>query len=115
MRSTSCAKVTVSGPAMSSDSGPSTTSLVPARSRKVITSRPSIGRVRWLRHAGSGMTGTRSTRRTRKRKERERAETTIEARSATASGAASSSACSTSRRLARCGEAGASAGTRPPR
>ena len=115
MRSTSCAKVTVSGPAMSSDSGPCTASLVPARSRKAMTSRPSMGRVRCSRQAGSGMTGTRSTSRTRKRKERERAETTIDARRATASGAASSSASSTSRRLARCGDAGASAGTRPPR
>ena len=80
-----------------------------------MTSRPSMGRVRCSRQAGSAMTGTRSTSRTRKRKERERAEMTIDARRATASGAASRSASSTSRRLARCGDAGAPAGTRPPR
>ena len=45
---------------------------VPARARKAITSRPSIGRVRWSRQAGSGRTGRRSTSRTRKRNERER-------------------------------------------
>ena len=43
-----------------------------ARRGTSITSRPSIGRVRWSRQAGSGMTGTRSTSRTRKRNERDR-------------------------------------------
>ena len=66
-----------------------------------------IGRATALRLAADGATVVAN--------DRERAPMTIEARSATASGAAPSSTASTSRRLARCGEAAMSAGTRPPR
>jgi hypothetical protein len=94
------ANVTTSGPQMSSDR-PAASGTAGVRARYSITSRSSIGCVRFERQRGMGSNRRRSTRRTSTRKEEDPAPITIEARRAVEAGRAPSSISSTSSRERR--------------
>ena len=113
MPSIRLAKVSTSGPQMSSER-PAAPGTAGVRARYSITSRSSIGWVRFERQRGIGSRRRRSTSRTSTRNEDDPAPITMDARSAVEAGSAVSRISSTSSRERRCGEA-APAGAMPPR